>query len=132
MRRYLELMGEFAASKSDLEIALCRPTAVYGRYDDFDPITSHVIPVLIRRAVTREDPFVVWGTGGETRDFLHVSDLVRGCLLLLEKHAVCDAINIGYGETISIKQIVEIILKVAGYDNADVQFDDSKPTTIPV
>ncbi|MBM3299105.1 MAG: NAD-dependent epimerase/dehydratase family protein, partial [Deltaproteobacteria bacterium] len=87
MRRYLELLGQFVASRSDMGIAVCRPTATYGRYDDFDPRTSHVIPALIRRAVEREDPFVVWGTGDEKRDFLHVTDLVRGCLLLLEKHA---------------------------------------------
>lgn len=132
MRRYLELISRFAASKSDLGVALCRPTAVYGRFDDFDPVTSHVIPALIRRAVLKEDPFVVWGTGNEIRDFLHVSDLVRGCMLLLEKHAVCDAVNIGYGETTSIREIVEIILKAAGHEQVEIQFDSSKPTTIPV
>ena len=132
MRRYLELLGQFVASKSTMGVAICRPTAVYGRYDEFDPKTSHVIPALIRRAVSKENPFIVWGTGQEIRDFLHVTDLVRGCLLLLEKHAVCDPVNIGYGEAVSIKQIVEIILKGAGHSKADVQFDASKPTTIPV
>ncbi len=132
MRRYLELLGEFVASKSDMGIAICRPTAVYGRHDDFDPKTSHVIPALIRRAVEKENPFVVWGTGNEIRDFLHVSDLVRGCLLLLEKHAVCDPVNIGYGKTVTIKEIVEIILKAAGHKDAKIEFDASKPTTIPV
>ncbi len=132
MRRYLELLGQFVTSKSSMGVAICRPTAVYGRHDDFDPKTSHVIPALIRRAVSKENPFIVWGTGEEIRDFLHVTDLVRGCLLLLEKHAVCDAVNIGYGEAVSIKQLVEIILKGAGHGVADVQFDDSKPTTIPM
>jgi len=131
MRRYLELLGRFAASKSSLNVAICRPTAVYGRYDDFDPQTSHVIPALIRRAVSKENPFVVWGTGEEMRDFLHVTDLVRGCLLLLEKHADCDPVNIGYGEAFSVRQIVENILKASGHSNADVQFDATKPTTIP-
>jgi GDP-L-fucose synthase len=132
MRRYLELLGQFVTSKSAMGVAICRPTAVYGRYDDFDPKTSHVVPALIRRATSKENPFVVWGTGEEIRDFLHVTDLVRGCLLLLEKHAVCDPVNIGYGEVVSIKQIVEIILKAADHGNADVRFDASKPTTIPM
>ena len=132
MRRYLELLSGFVASKSDMGLAICRPTAVYGRHDDFDPKTSHVIPALIRRAVEKENPFVVWGTGNEIRDFLHVTDLVRGCLLLLEKHAKCDPVNIGYGKTVTIKEIVEIILKAAGHEDADVRFDASKPTTIPV
>ena len=132
MRRYLERISEFAASKSRLGIALIRPTAVYGPHDNFDPVTSHVVPALIRRAVAREDPFEVWGTGEEVRDFLYVSDLVRGCLLTLEKHATCDPINIGYGKTITIKETVGIILRAAGHEAARVVFNSSKPTAIPV
>ena len=132
MRRYLERISEFAASKSSLGIALIRPTAVYGRHDNFDPVTSHVLPALIRRAVAKDNPFEVWGTGEEVRDFLHVSDLVRGCLLALEKHASCDPINIGYGKTITIKEVVKIILKAAGHANAQVVFNSSRPTAIPV
>ena len=66
------------------------------------------------------------------RDFLHVSDLVRGCLLLLERHAVADPVNIGYGKPISIKEIVSIILKTIGHLDTVIQFDATKPTTIPV
>jgi GDP-L-fucose synthase len=113
-------------------VAICRPTAVYGRHDDFDPRTSHVIPALIRRATEKENPFVVWGSGKEIRDFLHITDLVDGCLLLMEKHAICDPVNIGYGKTVTIKEIVEIILKATGHDSAKIEFDASKPTTIPV
>jgi GDP-L-fucose synthase len=132
MRRYLERISEFVASKSSMGIALVRPTAVYGRYDNFDPTTSHVIPALIRRAVAREDPFEVWGTGNEVRDFMHITDLVRGCLLMLEKHAVCDPINIGYGKTVTIREIVQVILNAAGHANAKLEFNTSKPTAIPV
>jgi GDP-L-fucose synthase len=132
MRRYLERIGEFLASKTSMGIALIRPTAVYGRHDNFDPQTSHVIPALIRRAVAKENPFEVWGTGNEVRDFLHITDLVRGCLLMLEKHAVCDPVNIGYGKTVTIKEIVQSILKAAKHDGAEVVFNSSKPTAIPV
>jgi GDP-L-fucose synthase len=131
MRRYLERMGEFIASKSSVKIALVRPTAVYGRWDDFNPITGHVIPALIRRAVEKENPYVVWGSGEEVRDFLHITDLARGCLLMLENHATCDPVNLGYGKAVTIKEIVQIILKAADYENAKVEFDASKPTTIP-
>lgn len=131
MRRYLELLSQFAASKSEMGIAICRPTAVYGRYDNFDPNTGHVIPALILRALAKEDPFRVWGTGEEIRDFLHVSDLVRGCLLLLEKHAVCDPINIGSGQGVTIKEVVSLILNAVGHENSKVIYDATKPTTIP-
>ena len=132
MRRYLELLGEFVAERSEMKVAICRPTAVYGRYDDFNPETSHVIPALIRRAVEKEDPYVVWGSGDELRDFLNVTDLVRGCLLLLQKSASFQPVNIGYGEAVSIREIVQIILQAAGHEGAEVVFDSTKPTTIPV
>ena len=131
MRRYLERMGEFVHSRSETKVAIVRPTAVYGRHDDFNPATSHVIPALIRRAVAKEDPFVVWGSPDVVRDFLHITDLVRGSLLLLEKHAECDPVNIGYGEAVTIRQVVGLILKSAGHESAKVEFDESKPTTIP-
>jgi GDP-L-fucose synthase len=132
MRRYFERISEFVASKSNMGVALVRPTAVYGRWDNFDPLSGHVIPALIRRAVSRENPFVVWGTGDEVRDFLHISDLARGCVLLLEKHATCDPVNIGYGQHTTIKTVVQVILESAGHTKAEIQFDTSKPTTIPV
>tara|TARA_B100001057_G_scaffold499567_1_gene610736 strand:+ start:1120 stop:2103 length:984 start_codon:yes stop_codon:yes gene_type:complete len=130
-RRYTELLGEFVTQKSDVNISICRPSAVYGRYDDFDPKTSHVIPALIRRAVEKEKPYVVWGTGDEIRDFIHVKDLVRGCLLLLEKNKSFDPVNIASGDVITIKEIVDIIIKETKHENAELTFDETKPTTIP-
>jgi GDP-L-fucose synthase len=132
MRRYIELLSKFTADKSGMGIALCRPTAVYGRFDNFDSQTSHVIPALIRRAVERQNPYVVWGSGEEQRDFLHVTDLVRGCLALLEKHAVCDPVNIGFGRAVTIKETVGHILEAAGHTGASVEFDETKPTARPV
>jgi GDP-L-fucose synthase len=131
MRRYLEKLGAFVARKSSVKIALVRPTAVYGPWDNFDLAAGHVIPALIRKAVDRMDPYEVWGTGDEVRDFLHVRDLARGCLMMLEKYPVCDPVNIGYGKTVTIKDIVRHILKAAGYDGARVVFNASKPTAIP-
>lgn len=132
MRRYLERLGEFVVSKSNMKIALVRPTAVYGRWDNFDPTTSHVIPALIRRAVEKQDPYEVWGSGAEIRDFLHITDLAHGCLLMLEKYATCDPVNLGYGKAVTIREIVRIILEAAGHETATVVFNTSKPTAIPL
>ncbi len=115
-----------------MKIALIRPTAVYGRRDNFALSTSHVIPALVRRAAEREDPFVVWGSGDEVRDFLHVRDFTRGCLLALREYAECDPLNIGYGEGTAIREVVDVILKESGHEKARVCFDASKPTAIPV
>jgi GDP-L-fucose synthase len=132
MRRYLEKLSEFVASQSKMKIALVRPTAVYGRYDNFDPAVGHVIPALIRKAVEKQDPFEVWGTGNEVRDFLNSKDLAHACLLLLEKYAECDPVNIGCGKPVTIREVMRIILKAAGHENAKVIFNSSRPTAIPI
>ena len=132
MRRYFERLSEFVASKSPMKIALVRPTAVYGRQDNFNPASAHVIPVLIRRAVEKHDPFEVRGTGNEVRDFLHVSDMAQGGLLLLEKHAACDPINMGYGRAFTIERLVRAILRAAGHDAAKLVFDSTDLGAIPV
>jgi GDP-L-fucose synthase len=129
--RYFEKLQEFVTSQSEVKIAQVRATAVYGRRDNFDPATSHVVPSLVRKAVEKLDPYEVWGTGEEVRDLLHVSDLARGCLLMLEKHANCDPVNIGYGLGTTIREVATVILKAAGHDNAQVKFNTSRPTAIP-
>lgn len=131
MKRYLERLCEFAASRGKLRIAILRPTAVYGPGDNFDSRSSHVIPALVRRAVAKENPFEVWGTGEEVRDFLHVADLARASLLALEHHAVCEPLNIGCGRAVTIREVVREVLSAAGHASADVRFDPSRPTALP-
>lgn len=131
MRRYLERLAEYVASKSQMKIAIVRPTAVYGPLDNFDPVTAHVIPSLILKAIERMNPYEVWGTGEEVRDFLHAKDLARGCLLMLEKYAECDPVNVGYGRAVTIAEIVKLILDAADYAEAEVIFNSTRPTAIP-
>ncbi|KKM18080.1 hypothetical protein LCGC14_1669280 [marine sediment metagenome] len=131
MRRYLERLGEFVASKSDMKIAIVRPTAAYGQYDNFDPATSHVIPALIRKALEKQDPYEVWGSGDEVRDFINVKDMVRGGLLMLENHAVCDPVNLGSGQAVTIRDVVDIILRLTDH-HPKVVYNNDRPTTIPI
>jgi nucleoside-diphosphate-sugar epimerase len=78
-----------------MKIAVVRPFNPYGPRESFDPKDSHVIPALIRRAVHRENPFVVWGDGTQARAFEYVEDLVEGFILAIEKEVNADAINVG-------------------------------------
>jgi GDP-L-fucose synthase len=50
---------------------------------------------------------------------------------MLERHATCDSVNLGYGEAVTVKQIVQLILAAAGHETARVEFDTTKPSTIP-
>ena len=130
MRRYREKLMEFVSGFSDLKIALGRGTAMYGPYDNFNPKTCHVIPALIHRVLSGEDPFVVWGTPDVVRDFLYVRDVVDGGLLVLEKGESMKPYNIGAGTAITVGDIVDSILKATD-KNPKIVYDETKPTTIP-
>ncbi len=92
--------------------------------------TCHVVPALIKRLLSGENPFVVWGTPDVVRDFLYVKDVVKGGLLILEKGESMRPYNLGYGGGISIGEILNTILEVTD-ETPKIVWDDSKPTTIP-
>ena len=131
MRRYVEKLGEYVSGQSGCKVLVIRPSAVYGPGDNFTENTSHVIPALIKRAVERENPYIVWGTGDEVRDFIHVSDFARACLLALAKYNVFDTVNIGAGKGSTIRDVVRLILDVVGHSDVEILFDRTKPAAIP-
>ncbi len=131
MRRYLEKLGEYVSRQSPCKVVIIRPSAVYGPGDNFTESTSHVIPALIKRAVQGENPYVVWGKGDEVRDFIHVADFARACLLAMEKCSHFDPINIGSGKVNTISEIVSLILAASERNDIPVVFDSTKPVTIP-
>jgi len=130
MRRYREKLMEHVSKFSDLEIMLTRGTAIFGPYDNFDTKSCHVVPALINRVLTDENPFTAWGSPDVVRDFLYVEDVVNAALLVLEKGVSMRPYNVGMGKTITIGEILESILKATG-KNPDIVWDNSKPTTIP-
>jgi GDP-L-fucose synthase len=130
MRRYREKLMEHVSKFSGLHIALARCTAIFGPYDNFNLKTCHVVPALIKRHLSGENPFVVWGSPNVVRDFLYVKDVVNGALLILEKGESMRPYNLGYGGGITIGEIVDSILKVTG-KTPEVIWDETKPTTIP-
>ena len=125
-KRFLEVQAKAYASQYGMKIGIVRPYNTYGPRDHFTLEEAHVIPSLIRRIVSGEDPLTVWGSGKQTRSFIYVNDLVRGMLLASEKYAIPDPINIGSEEEVTIKQLVEIITHEAARKPL-VLFDSTKP-----
>lgn len=124
-------MGELQAQAYKIEygwdkISIVRPANVYGPYDNFDPENAMVIPSLIARALGGENPLVVWGDGTPIRDFIHARDVARGMMLAMEKLPE-KPVNLGSGNGVSIKQIVDIIVKNLDKE-PNVFWDTSKPT----
>ena len=110
------------------------PTNLYGPGDNYHPENSHVLPALIRRfheAVRDgENEVVCWGSGSPKREFLHVDDLAKGLLHLMDHHNSEGWINVGTGEDLTIKELALTIANVVGY-RGDVIWDTSRPDGTP-
>lgn len=110
------------------------PVNLYGPCDDFDLKTSHVIPAIIRKCIEArergDDAITAWGTGEPTREFLYVKDAADGILIATERYNSSDPINLGSGEEISIKDLVELIAELTGF-NGEINWDTSKPDGQP-
>jgi len=129
-RRYREKLMEHCSRFSNIDMIICRGTAMFGPHDNFDLKTCHVIPALINRLFQGENPFVVWGSPDVVRDFLYIEDVIDGALLALESGEPMRPYNLGYGDTVTIGDIVENIINITDI-RPEVVWDNSKPTTIP-
>ncbi len=110
------------------------PCNLYGPGDNFDPLTSHVLPALIRKfdeakAEGRRE-VVVWGTGTPLREFLHVDDLARAVVFCLDGYDEYTHINCGAGYEISIRGLAETVARIVGYAG-EIVFDTTKPDGTP-
>jgi GDP-L-fucose synthase len=110
------------------------PVNLYGPRDNFNPETSHVIPALIKKcfdAIQRgESEIIVWGDGSPTREFLYVEDAAEAIALAAERYNKPDPVNIGAGFEISIRELVELIVKFTGFSGRIV-WDTTKPNGQP-
>ena len=110
---------------------IVRPSNVYGPHDDFNPKTAQVIPALIARMVSGENPVKIWGDGNATRDFIFVDDVVEGMLLAQGLAPPCVPINLGAGIGVTIKKIAQTIANTIS-TKPKLSWDTSKPTGDPV
>jgi len=119
------------------------PTNLYGPNDNYDLQNSHVIPALIQKIhqakVDNKNSLDIWGSGQAKREFLYVDDMAEACVMLMQMTQAdylkdstdrCSHINIGTGSDISIKELVELIQQIIGYQG-DIVWDTSKPDGTP-
>ncbi len=110
------------------------PCNLYGIGDNFHPENSHVIPALIRRFIEAKEqnlPEVVcWGTGAARREFMYVSDMADACVFLMNNYSDSEIINIGVGIDYTIKELVEMIVEIVGYEGKII-WDTTKPDGTP-
>jgi GDP-L-fucose synthase len=110
------------------------PVNLYGPRDNFDLETSHVIPALIRKCAEAEPTgakeIVAWGTGNATREFLYVEDAAEGIVQAAEKYSKPEMVNLGSGEEISVRDLLDMIRTGVGVQ-VPARWDLSKPDGQP-
>ena len=110
------------------------PTNLYGPRDNFNLETAHVLPALIHRfhnaTVNGVPDVMIWGDGTPLREFLHVEDLARASLMLLDDYDQSVAINIGSGQEVSIANLAALVSKIIGYEGK-ITFDKDRPNGTP-
>ena len=110
------------------------PTNLYGPNDNFDLVSSHVLPALLRKfhdaKVAGAGEVHLWGTGTAMREFLHVDDLARASLFLMEHYDDAEHVNVGTGLDCTIRELAETIRDVV-HPEAELVFDPSKPDGMP-
>lgn len=110
------------------------PTNLYGPRDNFELDSAHVLPALIHRFHTAKvqglKNVTIWGDGTPLREFLHVEDLARACLMLVDNYDGSIAINVGSGQEVSIADLAILIARVVGF-SGDILFDVSRPNGTP-
>ncbi|MBF0227304.1 MAG: NAD(P)-dependent oxidoreductase [Desulfobacterales bacterium] len=133
MKRFSEIMCEMYSTKikKPMQTVIVRPANIYGPLDDFEWETSHVLPALIRRVVERHAPIKIWGDGKDIKDFIYIDDFIEGMLLAIEKINGFDVVNIASGNKYNLRDIMDTIIRLNGYENAEIRYDLSKPTMIP-
>lgn len=110
------------------------PTNLYGPNDNYDLKNSHVLPALIRKFHEAKENNLesvsIWGSGSPKREFLHVNDLAKACVFLMNNYDDSIFLNVGTGEDLSIKELALMIKDIVGY-NGKLEFDISKPDGTP-
>lgn len=130
LNRYVEQLAAFHRRMHKLRVEILRPTNIYGPHDHFEGDRAHVLPALIRRALARENPFVVWGDGTAVRNFHFVDDFVDDLLLVARRDCIGQPLNVAGEMDFTIREVVATVLAVANHA-VEPKYDATMPTAIP-
>ena len=129
----LEMCKFFKRQYGD-DFISCMPTNLYGPYDNYDLSNSHVMPALIRKfheaKMRNAETVEIWGTGTPLREFLYVDDMADACVFLLENYSGEEHVNIGTGEEVSIKQLVDVVKNAVDF-KGEIVYNPNMPDGTP-
>ncbi len=129
-KKMLAVQSEAYRRQFGLNGIVLVPGNIYGPYDNFNLTNAHVIPALIRKVFEAKRAgkkrFEVWGSGKPVRDFIYARDAAEGIVLAAEAYDDDEIINISSGQPTSIRELVETIVNLTGFEG-DLVWDTSKP-----
>jgi len=125
-KRMAELLAMFYAKEYGMRVAIVRLVNAYGPRYHWDQEEPHVIPALIQRLLRGENPLLIWGSGRQTRSFIHASDVAALIKLVLERARDAQPMNIGWVEETPISDLVAELTGIADFGGT-VTYDASKP-----
>lgn len=128
-KRFLEKLCRYYHERVGLKCAVVRPSGAYGRHDNFDESTSHVVPGMIQRALKAKETFEVWGDGEDVRDLIHAQDVAYGYLLAVAKVDDATPINLASGVGVTTQQLARQVLSATQW-NAELVFNPDKPMAL--
>lgn len=125
-KHYSEFLAQAYAEEYGIKTTILRFFNVFSDREEFS-LKSHVIPALAYKALHKMDPFVVWGSGEQTRSFVYTDDVIDGILLAVERVHKPDPINLGTPERVKIKDLALKILEISGHTPKKIVFDRNMP-----
>jgi nucleoside-diphosphate-sugar epimerase len=127
---WAKFMGEMALrayhKQHGLKAVSCRIFTAYGEREN----ETHAVIALIAKAFVKMDPYEIWGTGEQDRNFTYVGDIADGLIRAAEKVTDASAINVGTAEHVRIRDAAEMIFDCAGFRPKNLKFDTSKPVGV--
>ena len=115
--------------KSKMIIIIVRPSNLYGPNDKFDKLRSKVIPSLIRK-FEKDKIIEIWGDGKDYKDFLYIEDFING-LISITKINKFDVVNISSGKSVSLKKIINFLIKFYKKSENNINYNKLMPSMIP-
>lgn len=125
-KRFLEQKSSILSREAGIPVTIVRPFNIYGERYRWVGAYSQAIPMLVKRILAGEDPVIAWGSGRQRRNYIHAHDCARIMKRLVEIGHTDGPVNIGLEETVSIRELTELICKVSGRSPV-IGFDTSKP-----
>lgn len=130
-KRMVDVMSRAYRQQYGCNFITAIPNNLYGENDNFDLENSHVIPALIRKVweakINKEPSVFCWGDGSPLREFTYSEDVARILLFLMENYDEPEPINIGSTDEYSIKEVVEMICDILGYDG-ELEWQTDQPS----